>query len=235
MASTTGTALGTMQLSCLPLTERSTFLPVLRSTVLWLLPMDAVGLKATRATMGMPLLKPPETPPALLVSVTNFLPLRLKRSLCSEPCMAAAANPAPNSTPRAAGMAKKALDSSPSSVSKTGSPSPPGTLKASTSTVPPMLSARFCTSFISCSIPAAAALSAHLTGLLYIFSRVISAGWGVAFMSPICTVWAVISMPDRDSSLRAMAPAMTKPAVIRPENLPPPRKSLYLPYLRKAV
>ena len=86
MASTIGTARGSTHGSWRPWPRASTALPS-RSTVCCALRIVAVGLKATRKTMGSPLLMPPWTPPERLVarahagrsaSVTNG-------SLCSMP------------------------------------------------------------------------------------------------------------------------------------------------------
>ena len=69
IASTTGTALGTMHGSCLPPTLISASLNVARSTVLCVLAMLGVGLKTARTTMGAPVVMPPRTPPELFVAV----------------------------------------------------------------------------------------------------------------------------------------------------------------------
>ncbi len=68
-ASTTTTALGTMHGSCLPSILMVVSSIFVRSTVRCSLAMDAVGLKATRNSMGMPLLMPPSTPPASFFAV----------------------------------------------------------------------------------------------------------------------------------------------------------------------
>ena len=67
------------------------------------------------------------------------------------------------------------------------------------------------------------------------FSFIFSNATAPAAMPPISTVCATISTPTRPNSFLAMAPAMTKAAVILPENLPPPRQSLKPPYFIQAV
>ena len=69
IASTADTALGTIQVSCLPLTSKLTFSIFLMLTVSWLLAMEEVGLTTTLIIIGIPLLIPPSMPPALLVTV----------------------------------------------------------------------------------------------------------------------------------------------------------------------
>ena len=229
MASITTTARGRMQTSCLPLTAKSAFSSVFMLTVLWFRAIEAIGLTATRKTTGMPLLIPPSMPPALLVSVDIRPSVTIKGSLFSEPLLAAAENPAPNSTPLTAGIASMALASAPSRESKTGSPRPTGTLRAIPSITPPRLSPSALACSISLSISDDAAGSAQPRGLPATFPFSLSKSTGAAFTPPISTVWASTSIFFRRSSFRASTPAITQPAVILPENRPLPRKSLKPP------
>src|SRR5437764_14106720 len=84
IAWTTGTALGTTQGSCLPLTE--TLASSIRdiSTVFCAFAIDDGGLKATRRRRGIPVDIPPRTPPELLVSVMILLSLISYWSLFSD-------------------------------------------------------------------------------------------------------------------------------------------------------
>ena len=71
-ASMAGTALGTTQGSCLPLTLIEAFSIEDKLTVFCSFAIDGVGLIATRIMMGMPLDKPPNIPPAFSVEVNNL-------------------------------------------------------------------------------------------------------------------------------------------------------------------
>ena len=115
--------------------------------------MVATGLNATLNSIGAPLLKPPTTPPALLVLVWKFFPIS---SLCWLPSIAAAENPEPISNPFTALMLNMAFAKSACSLSNTGSPNPTGTPVITAVTVPPVLSfsSRTCSMYASIS-PAA--------------------------------------------------------------------------------
>ena len=178
MASTTGTALGTIQTSCLPFTARLTSAIFSTLTVSWPLAMEAVGLIATLTTTGMPLLMPPSMPPALLVAVTILPSLMVYRSLFSDPLFLAAEKPAPNSTPLTAGIASRALAKSPSKLSKTGSPRPAGTLRATLSIIPPRLSFSSLVFSINRAIFSAASWSAHQSGFFRALSLISVSSFG---------------------------------------------------------
>ena len=90
--------------------------------------------------MGMPFDMPPSTPPASFFAVRRRPSTTTNGSLCSEPRMPAARKPAPNSMPFTAGMANMIFESSPSTVSKNGSPRPTGTPSQMQLTTPPTLS-----------------------------------------------------------------------------------------------
>src|SRR3989454_3013971 len=124
--STTGTARGTMQGSCRPVTTISVGIIVARSTDRCGFAMDAVGLTATRNVTGMPFVMPPRIPPAWFVSVTTRPASTANGSLCSLPRMDAARKPAPKSTPFTAGIEKRRWASADSMDSKNGSPPPGG-------------------------------------------------------------------------------------------------------------
>ena len=68
-ASMQGTALGTMQGSCLPRTVSFALSIVLKSTVSCSAAIDGVGLIAALNTMGIPVVIPPSMPPQLFVFV----------------------------------------------------------------------------------------------------------------------------------------------------------------------
>ena len=106
-ASTQTAARGTMQGSCRPRISAVRASPVTKLTVCCGLAMEGVGLKAARKRSGIPLEMPPWIPPAALRLVRIFPPSLTKGSLLSLPRMRAAENPAPNSTPFTAGMAKR--------------------------------------------------------------------------------------------------------------------------------
>ena len=62
-ASMQGTALGTMQGSCRPVTARGAAFPVFRFTLCWGRAMEGVGYTAARKVRGMPSVMPPKIPP----------------------------------------------------------------------------------------------------------------------------------------------------------------------------
>ena len=171
----------------------------------------------------------------MLVTVTTLSLTMVNGSLLADPLFSATEKPEPNSTPLTAGMARRALANSPSTVSNTGSPKPTGTLRAMPSIIPPTLSPSALTFSITSAIASAAFRSAHLTGFWLTFLLISANPCGSAFIPPISTVCARTSISSRLSNFLAIAPAITKPAVILPENLPPPRKSLNPPYFIKAV
>ena len=63
IASTQGTARGTIQGSCLPTMASVSFSPLLMLMVSCVCPIEGVGLNAARSTRGMPLEMPPREPP----------------------------------------------------------------------------------------------------------------------------------------------------------------------------
>src|SRR5437899_778644 len=140
IAWTTGTAFGTMQGSCRPLTERLASSIRDTSTVFCALAMEDGGLKATLRRSGMPVDIPPRTPPELLVRVVILPSLISYSSLFSDPLSLEDWKPAPNSTPLAAGIPNSIFASSESRASKSGSPTPTGRFSAVHSTTPPTLS-----------------------------------------------------------------------------------------------
>ena len=103
MASTMGTALGSTQGSWRPFAASVVASP-LALIVCCSLRIVAVGLKATRSTIGSPLLIPPWIPPELLVAVCR-LPSLVGRnaSLCWLPSRVVPAKPEPISNPLVAG------------------------------------------------------------------------------------------------------------------------------------
>ena len=157
-------------------------------TVGWFLAIEGVGLIATLSIIGMPLLMPPRMPPELLVVVIILPFLRANGSLFSEPFLLAAEKPEPNSTPLTAGIAKRALASSPSSVSNIGSPRPAGRLRAIPSIMPPRLSPSFLASSMALAISSAASGSAQFNGFLPVFSLISSNFSGLAVIPPIWIV-----------------------------------------------
>ena len=135
--STIGTALGNTQGSCLPLAANVVASPR-ALMVCCSLRIVAVGLKATRITIGSPLLIPPWMPPELLVAVCKLpSPVARKASLCSLPSSWVPAKPEPISKPLVAGKDITAFARSASSLSKTGMPIPTGGLLTTHSITPP--------------------------------------------------------------------------------------------------
>ena len=115
MASPTGTARMPTQGSWRPLVEISVSSPAVL-TVWRGVRIELVGLTAKRTTMSWPEEMPPKMPPALLeAKVTPSLPMRISSALAS-PVSAAAAKPAPISTPFTALMLIMALARSASSL-----------------------------------------------------------------------------------------------------------------------
>mmetsp|Transcript_55868 Transcript_55868/g.81681 ORF Transcript_55868/g.81681 Transcript_55868/m.81681 type:complete len:217 (+) Transcript_55868:192-842(+) len=185
MASTMGTARGSTQGSWRPFPRCSTSVPS-RVTVFWSWPMVDVGLNATFTTMVSPLLIPPWMPPLRLVRVrVRPLASRWNSSLCSLPVSSVPPNPEPTSNPLAAGSDMQALASSASSLSNTGAPRPAGTLRAATSTTPPMLFPDLRTSSMRATMRSAAAASGHRAMLASTSARVTASASTVASMS--CT------------------------------------------------
>ena len=74
MASTTGTARGTTDGSCLPLISMTASSFLRKLTVCCGRETDGVGLTASRQTMGMPVLMPPSMPPEWFVRVRTTSP-----------------------------------------------------------------------------------------------------------------------------------------------------------------
>ena len=131
-----------MQGSCRPLISSIFLFPFL-STVCCFLAIEEVGLKATRNTMSIPLLTPPNTPPAWLVLVTT-LPFVIKNSsLCSDPFISTPLKPLPISNPFAPGMLSMDWARRASNLLKTGLPSPAGAFLITHSTSPPIESPSF--------------------------------------------------------------------------------------------
>ena len=116
----------------------------------------------------------------------------------------------------------------PSTESKNGSPTPMGRPVTRHSMTPPTLSpARRATS-ISLSIRVAASASGQPTSLRCARSRSVgrsSLSGTDASTAPIDRVKARKSTPLPRHSSRPMDPATTSPTVIRPEKIPPPRRS----------
>ena len=132
--------------------------------VSWVEKIVATGLKATAPRIGMPLLTPPCTPPERLPRVVAPpRPSGKKASLWALPSMSAPRKPLPSSTPLAAGKLNKPRPSSASSLSKTGSPRPAGTPRATKRTTPPTVSPRRRTASIRATIAALAAGSGQRT------------------------------------------------------------------------
>src|SRR5690606_16762840 len=96
--STSGTARGSTQGSCLPRASRMRLRPR-TSTVSCGLRIVAVGLNATRKRSGSPFVIPPWTPPERLVRVPIRPRFLMNGSLCVDPVMRVPANPDPISNP----------------------------------------------------------------------------------------------------------------------------------------
>ncbi len=214
MASTTGTMRGQMHGSCRPCVWIFASRPS-RSTVFCTTEIDEVGFTATRKTISWPVEMPPSIPPVRLVAN----PCRVSSSLCSEPDISAALNPAPNSIPLVAPMERIALARSASSLSKTGSPRPAGTPVTRHSTTPPTLSPASLAFVTRSSMAAAAPGSAARSG----FRSIVSGANRFPAIPPTARVKAVIVTPRAARIFFAIAPAATRADVSRPEARPLPR------------
>ena len=195
-----------------------------------------MGLKATRRTMSSPLEMPPCTPPEWFV-VVRGRPSGpgTKGSLCSRPVIRVAPNPEPISNPFVAGSDMIALARSASSLSNTGSPHPGGTERATHVTTPPSESPSRRAASIASVIRAAAAGSGQRVGSASTSARVTTESSTLASMVWMRLTQDNTSMPNRLArSLRATAPAATRPMVSRAEARPPPAAAR-MPYLASVV
>src|SRR6266568_3075467 len=163
--STTGTARGTMQGSWRPVTT-------------------------TRNVTGMPSVIPPRIPPAWFVAVTTRPASTMNGSLCSLPRIAAARNPAPNSTPLTAGIENIRCARPDSTESKKGSPTPAGRPVTAASMTPPTLSRSFRAASISAIMRSAASRSAHRTGVRSTFASISAGVTARATTRPTCAACA---------------------------------------------
>ena len=111
---------------------------VCRSTLLCSRAMLGVGFIARRSTSGIPVVIPPKSPPAWLLSVCRVPSDKINGSFCSLPRCIAPAKPSPNSTPFTPGMANSAAANRLVTPSNRGRPSPPGNPSATHSITPPM-------------------------------------------------------------------------------------------------
>src|SRR6266571_4425108 len=188
--STTGTARGTMQGSWRPVTTTFVGCIVSRSTDRCGLAIDAVGLTTTRNVTGMPSVIPPRIPPAWFVAVTTRPASTMNGSLCSLPRIAAARNPAPNSTPLTAGIENIRCARPDSTESKKGSPTPAGRPVTAASMTPPTLSRSFRAASISAIMRSAASRSAHRTGVRSTFASISAGVTARATTRPTCAACA---------------------------------------------
>ena len=191
--------------------------------------MLGVGFTAVRSTTGMPLVMPPLMPPLWFVAVTMRPPRIRSGSLAALPRICAMANPSPNSTPLTAGMLNSRWESTLSTLSKKGSPTPAGRPATTVSSTPPTLSPSPAAARMAACISWALASSSAGKGAVFKPSSwaaraAASANWNApasaappqqARRVPRRTpTWA--SMPSQ------MAPAATSGAVSRPLKWPPP-------------
>ena len=184
------------------------------------------GLNATRTFTGAPVDRPASAPSGCSPSKTGSSAEPPHGLLWSLPCIVWTANPWPNSTPRAAGMAIMARASAGSSPSNHGSPSPMGSPTMARSTLEPMEFRCFLVVSISSAMLFAASGSRHRSA-----SQVSLAQRGgqrsvdCASTSPTAPRWASMPMPRFSSHGRRTAATATKGAVIRALDVPPPRRS----------
>mmetsp|Transcript_8412 Transcript_8412/g.20939 ORF Transcript_8412/g.20939 Transcript_8412/m.20939 type:complete len:237 (+) Transcript_8412:397-1107(+) len=230
MVSMMGIARGTTQGSCLPLASSVVAAPV-KSAVGCALPMVAGGLKAILRKMFMPLLMPPWTPPLLLVVVT-ILPSSLisNMSLCFDPRCFVPAKPDPISNPFVAGMESMACASLASSLSKTGSPSPMGTLRITTQHTPPIESSSDRAALMQSVIFSAVGMWGQRTMCASTSSRdsvsMLMCSGGHSMSPTLLTHDTISVLYFSLSHFSAMAPAATLPMVSRALALPPPLAAL---------
>src|SRR6266704_841715 len=184
--STTGTARGSWR----PVTTTFVGCIVSRSTDRCGLAIDAVGLTTTRNVTGMPSVIPPRIPPAWFVAVTTRPDSTTNGSLCSLPRIAAARNPAPNSTPLTAGIENIRCARPDSTESKKGSPTPAGRPVTAASMTPPTLSRSFRAASISAIMRSAASRSAHRTGVRSTFASISAGVTARATTRPTCAACA---------------------------------------------
>ena len=211
------------------------------STVRCGLDMDEAGLNATLIVTGMPVERPPSMPPALFVRVLTDPSLAMRYgSLFCEPRSDEPANPDPNSTPLTDGIENIALPMSDSSEPNIGSPRPTGRPVVTDSTIPPSESPSRLAASMASRMRAAAAGSGHRTSLAYMARSGLARGASPPFpppipTPPICAVYEHVRTPSASaSSFLATAPPITCVAVSLPENMPPPRWSLWPPYFSLA-
>ena len=141
----------------------------------------------------------------------------------------------PNSTDLTAGMEKSSWLTTLSTEPKNGEPMPAGTPTAAHSMTPPTLSqsarasatrARMASSRSGAS--SGKRLSCRRSSVA---RSTFTASKGVSSTLSMAAMCAPMVMPRRASSCRAMLPAKTSGAVMRPEKCPPPRGSLKPMYL----
>ena len=173
---------------------------------------------------GMPLLIPPLIPPLWFVLVVILPSCTAKLSLASLPLRSERAKPSPNSTPLTAGMLKRAWERTLSRESNQGSPTPAGSPVTAVSRMPPTLSPSLAACSIASRILTAASLSRTAKPVPDRFR--ISSCRSINPRSGIpahLAIWVPIMIPFPSRADRAMAPAATRAAVMRPLKCPPPR------------
>ena len=168
---------------------------------------------------------------AAVVPLGNTRPASMRKgSLAWLPRRDAKPNPAPKAMPFTAGMLNISWESTLSTLSKKGAPSPAGRPSIRHSSTPPTLScsaraARMAASICGASSgrrvgrvrvgKASAGVSPGSTGSRKLLSRMFSSCW----------IWHTAEMPCPARYCRHRAPANTRGAVSRALKCPPPRKS----------
>ena len=207
--------------SCRPRVDTATASPS-RVTDATGVRIELVGFTANRATTGCPVEMPPSTPPARLEPNATRPSAIVIASAFSSPVDAAAAKPAPISTPFTALMPISAAARSASSLPYNGAPSPGGTPTASSAITAPIEEPALRTRSRQSSHTGTMAASGQLNGLHPTSSQ--SQRAGSTPCGPSCASAPRMRTPG-PSTRRATAPAATRVAVSRADDRPPPRGS----------
>ncbi len=235
MASATTPAAGTTQVS-LRSTEAFWGCFVARSTERSATSRVGMGLTTAKARTSSPFVTPPSSPPARLVGRSRPRPsFQRISSWKSEPRASPPAKPSPTATALTAWIDMRAWAIRPSSLRShwANEPTPAGTPRATTSTVPPTVSPSLFARSISATIAPAAAGSTQRTGLSSTPSRASQATGAAGIAAPpMRTTWLRTSMPSSRRNDRARAPAATREVVSRALARSSTLRRSLVPYLR---
>src|SRR6266571_1000633 len=152
------------------------------------LPVDIRNFLAQPGNFRFAQMNPPTSMRSRTVIAAAFS--TMGGSLCSLPRIAAARNPAPNSTPLTAGIENIRCARPDSTESKKGSPTPAGRPVTAASMTPPTLSRSFRAASISAIMRSAASRSAHRTGVRSTFASISAGVTARATTRPTCAACA---------------------------------------------